>query len=223
MSAWYGETFDTWCGIGLQDIGAGWYGVGGILLQPTMRALPHPNTTPQYKVYWSMATIPLLPLVATPLPNIPVYYAGYRVYSHYRALEGAKQLQTAFAQQDAQQLGALRDSLMVMQEVQGMQFPADSWPAHLLRTEKRYLDILEDWRSRAREFYGGPSPDALVPTFTASKELDRLVDPMVRLEHPLSDEAVSHITKQFDAPQLLELVARARRRVTGSSFPRDDF
>ncbi len=172
-------------------------------------------------MYWSLATVPLLPLVATPLPNIPVYYAGYRVYSHYRALEGAKQLQAAIREQDAQQLGALRDNLMVMQEAQGVQVPAESWPAHLLRTEKRYLDILEDWQSRARAFYGGPSQGALVPTYTASKELDRIVEPDERLKQPLPDEAVVRITKQFDAPQLLEVVARARRRVTGSSFPRE--
>lgn len=28
-----------------------------------------------------------LPLMATPLPNITVYYTGYRIYSHYRALQ----------------------------------------------------------------------------------------------------------------------------------------
>lgn len=25
--------------------------------------------------------------MATPLPNITVYYTGYRIYSHYRALQ----------------------------------------------------------------------------------------------------------------------------------------
>lgn len=30
---------------------------------------------------------PQLPLMLTPLPNITVYYTGYRIYSHYRALQ----------------------------------------------------------------------------------------------------------------------------------------
>lgn len=45
--------------------------------------------------------------------------------------------------------------------------------------------------------------------------------PGCRLVQPLADEAVARITSGFGAPQLLELVARARRRVLGASFPRE--
>lgn len=152
---------------------------------------------------------------------------------------GAKQLQAAIAQQDAVQLASLRDNLLSLQE-QGTPFAEDGWPAHLLRTEKRYLDILDDWRVRAREFYGGTPRETLVPRYVPSQELDRLVVPkercvgcvvqMVdrhkcnvgnRLVHPLADDAVACITREFGAPHLLELVARARRRSTGASFPRE--
>lgn len=92
---------------------------------------------------------------------------------------GAKQLQAAIAQQDAAQLGTLRDDLLALQE-RGTSFAEDGWPAHLLRTEKRYLDILDDWRMRAREFYGGTPRGALVPRYVPSKELDRLVVPKER-------------------------------------------
>lgn len=92
---------------------------------------------------------------------------------------GAKQLQAAIAQQDAEQLASLRDELLLLQEG-GTPFAEDSWPAHLLRTEKRYLDVLDDWRVRAREFYGGTPRGALVPKYVPSKELDRLVVPKER-------------------------------------------
>ena len=28
---------------------------------------------------WGLACIPLIPLLATPVPNLPLYYAGYKV------------------------------------------------------------------------------------------------------------------------------------------------
>lgn len=40
---------------------------------------PNPLLTPSCNVQ--------LPLMATPLPNVTVYYTGYRIYSHYRALQ----------------------------------------------------------------------------------------------------------------------------------------
>ena len=33
--------------------------------------------------------MPLLPLALTPLPNLPIYYLGYRVYSHHQAWQGS--------------------------------------------------------------------------------------------------------------------------------------
>lgn len=35
------------------------------------------------------ALIPIAPLALSPFPNIPIYYIGYRVYSHGRARAGA--------------------------------------------------------------------------------------------------------------------------------------
>lgn len=37
----------------------------------------------------TFALIPLSPLALSPFPNIPIYYIGYRVYSHNRARAGA--------------------------------------------------------------------------------------------------------------------------------------
>jgi hypothetical protein len=39
--------------------------------------------------YTSLGFIPILPLLVSPLPNLPLYYLGYRCYSHKRATTGA--------------------------------------------------------------------------------------------------------------------------------------
>lgn len=40
-------------------------------------------------VWWTLAMVPQLPLMLTPLPNLTVYYTGYRIYSHFRAMQVA--------------------------------------------------------------------------------------------------------------------------------------
>ena len=55
--------------------------------------------------------------------------------------------------------------------------------------------------------------------FTASAELEEYVQPVSRLNSPLSDDAAMKIGKEFGVVHLLEYVARARRRVVGSMFP----
>jgi hypothetical protein len=47
----------------------------------------------------------------TPLPNLTVYYTGYRIYSHFRALQGAKALDHGLAQLNSRQLRELRDQV----------------------------------------------------------------------------------------------------------------
>jgi hypothetical protein len=47
----------------------------------------------KYHKAWLRVTgigiVPLLPLALTPLPNLPIYYIGYRLYSHHQAWLGA--------------------------------------------------------------------------------------------------------------------------------------
>ena len=38
---------------------------------------------------WGLACIPLIPLLATPVPNLPLYYAGYKVRSSLSTLAWA--------------------------------------------------------------------------------------------------------------------------------------
>lgn len=56
-------------------------------------------------------------------------------------------------------------------------------------------------------------------SFYGSADLDSLVQPRERLKVPLSDEAALEIGQVYGISHLLELVARARRRVLGSMFP----
>ncbi len=45
---------------------------------------------------WTLASVPQLPLMVTPLPNVTLYYSLYRAVSHYQAWGGAATLQAAF-------------------------------------------------------------------------------------------------------------------------------
>ena len=75
---------------------------------------------------------------ATPVPNIPLYFAGYKVYSASKALGGCSALRMMWAQTDTQRLTALREELLQLQEA-GVSFPAGSWPQRLIRQEARYV------------------------------------------------------------------------------------
>jgi hypothetical protein len=96
---------------------------------------------------WALAAAPQAPLLLTPLPNVTVYYTGYRIYSHWRALQGARALDRAFAAADSAQLTATRDALLRLQAARPeLVFPPDEWPARLIRREARYLDIFDRLR-----------------------------------------------------------------------------
>jgi hypothetical protein len=247
--------------------------------------------------WWSLAMVPQIPLMVTPLPNITVYYTLYRLYSHIRALQGSKSLEKGFTALDSQQLRLLRDELLRFQAShENAEFAPDSWTAKLVRKEKTYLDIFERLRLlqkqrrleamlqgkevpsaaallNANDTHSGPGVDidrtfdaqgaviaaqaaeekeienidsaaagtASLPKnskaslaasggvevfstgmnikFYGSAELDDLVKPEERTKFPLSDEATLKIGNFYHIPQMLEYVARARRRVVGSMFP----
>ncbi|EFN57694.1 hypothetical protein CHLNCDRAFT_142893 [Chlorella variabilis] len=168
-------------------------------------------------VWWMLAMVPQLPLMLTPLPNITVYYTGYRIYSHFRALQGTKALEQNLEQLNSKQLRDLRDQLLIYQERHsGFQFRPGEWPAKLIRKEHRYLDMLEKMarmerlrelqRQREQDGEAGESPlaqphaqraPAPLLTFTPSVELNELVRPMDRLHVPLGDEAAVAVGKLF--------------------------
>jgi hypothetical protein len=103
---------------------------------------------------WGLAMVPQLPLMLTPLPNLTVYYTGYRIYSHYKALQGCKALERAFLELDSAQLRALSEDLLRHQRerMAGAPYPPEGWPARLLRREWRYLDIFDRLRGLRKQW-----------------------------------------------------------------------
>jgi Mitochondrial K+-H+ exchange-related len=51
----------------------------------------------------AIGVAPLLPLALSPFPNIPIYYVGYRVYSHRNAWRGAQAVQRILREHTAAQ------------------------------------------------------------------------------------------------------------------------
>lgn len=87
---------------------------------------------------WSLAFIPQMPLMMTPLPNISVYYTLYRLYSHIRALKGSFMLGHGFHALDAKQLVDLREQLS--------RYDADAlipgtWPHKLVTGDQTYREF----------------------------------------------------------------------------------
>ncbi|KAK9909944.1 hypothetical protein WJX75_009840 [Coccomyxa subellipsoidea] len=169
---------------------------------------------------WSLACIPLIPLLATPVPNLPLYYAGYKVYSARTALVGCNALTNMWSHLDTEQLTKLREKLRELQD-SGVVFPEDAWTGKLLRPHPRYLDILENIEGRVQRYYFKREPRQLIPKMVPNDSLNSIVRSQDRTHKPITDEEALAIGKEFDAQSLFEHVARARRRVVGAMFPTD--
>lgn len=167
---------------------------------------------------WGLLIVPLIPLLATPVPNIPLYYAGYKAYSARRALGGCAALQLMWAQTDTDALTSLRQQLVSLQH-SGVIFPIGSWPHRLIKEDTRYSDILANVEGRMRHVYHGHPPSQMIPSMVASRELDQLAQPQSRSTSAIEDDAVLNIAKKLDAHGLFEHMARARKRATGAMFP----
>ncbi|CAD7699580.1 unnamed protein product [Ostreobium quekettii] len=149
----------------------------------------------------------------TPAPNFPIYYAVYRLYSHYKARGGCKAICSGLDHLRAQQIEAMRLRLLDMEKT-GHVFPNGSWAARVLRDDKGYFDLLERANTYRQE-----KPLEWVPRFVASATLEEIVQPAMRMRRPLPDEAAMKLGQQLEIPGLMEYVARARRRAVGSMFP----
>lgn len=95
-------------------------------------------------ILWSLAFIPQMPLMLTPLPNFTVYYTLYRIWSHSRALKGSFVLDHGFSALDAVQLVKLRDTLVEFQKSTGTVFEHDSWPHKLVTGDRTYREFFNE-------------------------------------------------------------------------------
>lgn len=71
------------------------------------------------------------------MPNIPLYYAGYKLYSASRALGGCSALRLLWSQTETDHLSQLREQLVHLQHG-GVVFPKGSWPQQLIQQDARY-------------------------------------------------------------------------------------
>ncbi|KAL3160134.1 hypothetical protein ABBQ32_010907 [Trebouxia sp. C0010 RCD-2024] len=177
-------------------------------------------------ISWAATAAPLTLLLLTPIPALPAYYCLYRAFSHRQALAGCRSLTDAFSHNDAQQLQDLRKGLLEMQTL-GHKFDPLGWPTKMLQTEPKYLDLLESVSpesavtAKAQIVYEKKKlEDMVLPKLVASPKLDDIVKPKTRLTSPLEDGDVMKVGSLFAINDLLEHVAKARKRVVGAMFPR---
>jgi hypothetical protein len=80
-----------------------------------------------------MGTLPLIPLLLSPFPNLPLYYLGYRVYSHKTARNGALATQQLLRNSSEKVRAGLREAVRELR-LQGHEPAPGSWAAKLLDT-----------------------------------------------------------------------------------------
>lgn len=75
--------------------------------------------------------LPLCPLMVSPLPNLPLYYLGYRVYSHNTAHVGARATLQLLDAHSARSKDKLRDAIEELRK-EGHAPRDGSWAAELV-------------------------------------------------------------------------------------------
>mmetsp|Transcript_26253 Transcript_26253/g.62427 ORF Transcript_26253/g.62427 Transcript_26253/m.62427 type:complete len:207 (-) Transcript_26253:33-653(-) len=172
-----------------------------------------------WAVIWALITVPSLPLIVSPLPNIPVYYFGYRTWAHYRAWQGAQSLQGLILNIDHRQLSELRSRLLEMQAEGGRAFEAGSWPAELIARLQRYRSVLDAPAGGGASATGGAARSniGLQADFHRSEELEAILRPGERAISPVEDSAIMEAAELFNFPtrDVLAHVARARKLALG--------
>lgn len=168
------------------------------------------HTHRRWLIYSAIGSAPLLPLLLTPLPNLPLYYMGYRLYSNYRAWSGAQCLVEMLEHHDTMQLEGLRTSLRQLHDC-GVHFPAGSWPVAFIHESKSYKDRVHALmiRIRRRVDHAPESFNDLIVTFSSSADLTRLIDPMSRQENPLSLVQVEALSAFYEQDDIVEICSRA--------------
>ncbi|KAK9813145.1 hypothetical protein WJX72_009791 [[Myrmecia] bisecta] len=128
------------------------------------------NEVPQHRrqtVTWGLGAAVFVPLLLTPLPNIPLYYSAWRVYSHFTAYRGGSTLESMLEELATEQLLELRQQLL---KTGRKDLPEDSWPAQLVNLQGRYASLMQNTLKLANS--SKEHPDLI---FTSSPSLDTLL------------------------------------------------
>lgn len=187
---------------------------------------------------WGLATLPQLPLMITPLPNVTLYYCMYKIASQYQAVQGCRSLQAGFRELDAWQAQqAARKAgmpwpLRLLPGGHGSPSAASSSTSSTKYSSSNSSTTASasagaDGGSRAvdtalsaasasgagnsgRVSSGRQQLQALVVKFTPNKALDHIVRPLDRWSTPLSDEAAERLVKLLGSSSIVELVTRTK-------------
>ncbi|PNW79548.1 hypothetical protein CHLRE_08g358557v5 [Chlamydomonas reinhardtii] len=153
---------------------------------------------------WALATIPQLPLVLTPLPNVTLYYTAYKMVSHYQAVQGCRTLRAAFDRYDQEELERARERERGHGHGHG-------------RGPLCFLPLPWLWgggggragsagaaaagtRGAAASAGGGGAGAVVAPHFSSCRRLDKVVKPLDRWETPLDDDRAAQLRDIFAPP-----------------------
>lgn len=102
--------------------------------------------------------VPLAPIALTPLPNFPIYYLGYRVWSHHHARSGADNMLRTLRARDASAHAELAAAVAALR-AEGHHPASNSWAA-----------LLQDKLAAGAEQSGGSAVPAQRPGVAAGQQ-----------------------------------------------------
>ncbi|GBF88045.1 hypothetical protein Rsub_00757 [Raphidocelis subcapitata] len=191
--------------------------------------------------YWAAAILPQVPLAVLPLPNVPIYYSLWRVWSHYCAGKGARALQASLEVASDAQRRELAARLAALQASGQVALRPGEWPARLVA----------ELAPASAESSGSAAGDAAVgsgsggsatgdaagsgsggggggsgqqeqrghqqqapraPLFLADGWLEEVVDPAARQSSALPESAIAKIIERWRQDHLMEHYRAAERR-----------
>ncbi|GFR49757.1 hypothetical protein Agub_g11917 [Astrephomene gubernaculifera] len=171
---------------------------------------------------WALATLPQLPLMITPFPNVTLYYTAYKVVSHYQARQGCRTLRAAFERYDAAEReraavqaraghgGVLR--WLALPRLHGGEQAAAAGgalcggggsPGASQGSARSGPSSRAGGRGAVGAAPGSAEweAEAPLPQFRASKALDQAVRPLERWQSPLTDEMALRVRSLFPPPR----------------------
>jgi len=177
---------------------------------------------------WILVTMPQLPLLITPLPNVTVYYSMYRLMSHLQAMNGANTLKAGFERSDALQIQRLhkmvREARLLSGGSREMEGGLFNWRGRrAARDDARREDFL-DLVSKEDILTGDGNNRHPIILLQSNELLEKVTKPLDRWKTPLDDQAVEELSQHFKLTDLKEHFSRIRAAVTkqiGEKMARD--
>ncbi|KAG2430989.1 hypothetical protein HYH02_013521 [Chlamydomonas schloesseri] len=192
---------------------------------------------------WALATIPQLPLVLTPLPNVTLYYTAYKMVSHYQAVQGCRTLRAAFDRYDREELERARNGKQQQQQQRGQGQGQGRGPLGFLPLPWLWggggggggragagagAPAAAGTRGAAASAGGGVGwgmgqgggggEVAVVPAphFSSCRKLDKVVKPLERWETPLDDGRAAQLRDMFAPPAAAAAAAASSKKASSS-------